>query len=67
MQPIVDKLKQEGIEIQAYEIWHNADNEKIFETHDKGRCGGVPFFINPKTDAWICGSTTYEELKKLAE
>lgn len=66
MMPIVDKLIAEGVKIEKKETWNNEENAKEFEGHDKGRCGGVPFFINPKTDEFICGSTSEEELRKLA-
>ena len=33
---------------------------------DRGRCGGVPFFINTETDATICGEATIDELKAWA-
>jgi len=35
--------------------------------HDKGHCGGVPFFINTETGKWICGEASYEELKNIAQ
>ena len=27
------------------------------------RCGGVPFFYNKESHRWICGATTYDNLK----
>jgi thiol-disulfide isomerase/thioredoxin len=67
MKPLVDQLEKElGIRIRKHEIWHNEDNAKLLETYDTGMCGGVPFFFNTKTKKWICGSTSYEELKKWA-
>ena len=67
MMPIVDKLIAEGIKIEKKETWNNEKNATEFEKYDKGRCGGVPFFINTKTDAFICGGTDEESLRKLAE
>ena len=65
--------KEEGIKIKRYEIWHNKDNEKIYEEHDKDPenpgeplCGGVPFFYNTKTKKFVCGDSSYEELKDWA-
>jgi len=67
MKPLIDQLEKElGIRIRKHEIWYNEDNAKLLETYDTGMCGGVPFFFNTKTKKWICGSTSYEELKKWA-
>ena len=67
MHDLVKRLKdEEKIEIEASEVWHNDDNAKRMKEYDKDYCGGVPFFINTKTSKWICGQTTYEELKKWA-
>jgi hypothetical protein len=65
MQPLVERLKEEGVEIESFEVWHNPDHSTKMDRLDRGRCGGVPFFINPATDKWICGETTYENLKKI--
>lgn len=63
MKPLVERLKKEqGVEIESLEVWHNEANEAKFVEMDKDRCGGVPFFINTQTDKWICGEATYEEL-----
>jgi len=68
MRPIVEKLeKEEKIKFERFEVWHNSENVKKLSDYDKGRCGGVPFFINTETDKFICGEASYEELKKLAE
>lgn len=67
MKPLVEKLeKEEGVKIEKLEVWHNAANAKLMEKYDQGKCGGVPFFYNTKTGKWICGSTSYENLKKWA-
>jgi len=68
MKPIVERLKtEEGIEIQSFETWHNAENEAKRKEYDKGLCGGVPFFFNTDTGKHICGGTDYETLKKWAK
>ncbi len=36
------------------------------QEYDKGLCGGVPFFINTESKKFLCGETSYEELKKWA-
>jgi thiol-disulfide isomerase/thioredoxin len=68
MKPFVERLKkEEGVEIESLEVWHNEANEAKFVEMDKDMCGGVPFFINTKTNAFVCGEATYEELKAWAK
>lgn len=68
MRPRVECLeKEEGIKFEKYETWHDEANAKKLEEYDKGRCGGVPFFINTDNDTFICGETSYEEFKKWAK
>ena len=68
MHELVSRLeKEEGLKIEALEVWHNKENEKRLEELDKNFCGGVPFFYNTKTDKWICGEASYENLKNWAE
>ena len=67
MDPLVERLeKGEKIKLTKLEVWHNSKNAAILESLDQGKCGGVPFFYNKKTGKWICGSTSYESLKKWA-
>jgi hypothetical protein len=67
MHAFVDQLeKEEGIVIEKKEVWHDDENMKVMETHDKDLCGGVPFFINTETGKFICGETNYEALKAWA-
>ena len=67
MEPMIEKLERElKIKIKKIEVWHNSQNAQLMERYDKGYCGGVPFFINTKTGKWICGETSYENLKKWA-
>ena len=67
MKPLVAKLEKEiGKELTKLEVWHNQTNLKKLQEADQGRCGGVPFFFNKKTGTFICGSTSYENLKKWA-
>lgn len=67
MDPLTERLmKEEGVKIKKMEVWHDADNAKVFQEYDKGRCGGVPFFYNTKNDKYICGSTSYDKLKEWA-
>lgn len=67
MKPFIQRLqKEKGIEIQSFETWHNDENSAKMDEYDKGFCGGVPFFFNTDTGAYVCGETSYEELKKWA-
>ena len=64
MSPLVARLEKEfGISVTKYETWHNEANEAKRMQFDRGRCGGVPFFMNTETDATICGVASYDELK----
>jgi hypothetical protein len=67
MHDLVVRLEsEEGIKVEALEVWHNKENEKRLIDIDKDFCGGVPFFYNTKTEKWICGDTDYKELKDWA-
>ncbi len=67
MHKLVVRLeKEEEIKIKSLEVWHNKENEKVLLELDKGLCGGIPFFYNTKTNKWICGEDSYENLKKWA-
>ena len=64
---VVELEKKEGIKVESIEVWHNKENEERLIKLDKNFCGGVPFFYNTKTEKWICGDVTYEELKAWAQ
>jgi len=64
---IVRLEKEEGVTVERCETWYNDENNKRFESYDKGRCGGVPFFINTDNDEFLCGEVTYEELRAWAK
>lgn len=67
MHPLVERLvAEEKVTLEKYETWHDETNAKKQEEYDKGFCGGVPFFFNTDTGKFICGETSYEELKKWA-
>lgn len=67
MKPLVERLEKElELKVEEVEVWHDAENAKKMEGYNKGRCGGVPFFMNTDTDAIICGEASYEELKEWA-
>lgn len=68
MKPLVEQLKTEaGVQVQSFEVWHNAENAAKMKEYDKGLCGGVPFFFNTETGKHICGEADYETLKRLAK
>lgn len=67
MMPIVEKLKEGGIEIQQFEVWHDEKNAAEMEKYDRGLCGGVPFFFNTASKRFICGGTDEESLRALAK
>ena len=68
MELLVERLeKEEGVLVEKYEIWHNEENAEKMNQYDTGLCGGVPFFYNTETKAYICGDVSYEELKKWAK
>lgn len=55
------------IKVERKEVWHNAANMKLIKDFDKNDgCGGVPFFYNDQTKAWLCGEVQYEEIKQWA-
>jgi thiol-disulfide isomerase/thioredoxin len=70
--PLIEKLeKEEGVKVTRLEVWHNSENAALMDKLDrdeKGQtlCGGVPFFYNEKTGKKICGTTSYDKLKKWA-
>lgn len=69
MHPLVERLeKEEKIEVEKIEVWHNQENEKRLLQIDNGElCGGVPFFYNTETKKFICGDARYDILKKWAK
>ena len=67
MKPLIARLEKEtGVKVEAYETWHHQTNQHKYEQYDKGLCGGVPFFYNTDTKAFICGEADYDEVKKWA-
>lgn len=67
MRGLIERLKkEEGIEVESLEVWHNEANMRKLESMDKDMCGGVPFFINTETGKFVCGEADYDELKAWA-
>ena len=69
MHELVERLeKEEGVEVEKIEVWHNEENEKRLLEIDNGKlCGGVPFFYNTETKKFICCDESYDILKKWAK
>ncbi len=68
MEPLIEKLEKElKVEVKKYETWHDEKNAELMKNYDKGFCGGVPFFFNEESGKWLCGETSYEELKSWGE
>jgi len=68
MRRLVEQLEREiDVTVERHETWHDPENAKKMEEYDKGLCGGVPFFYNTNTHKWLCGESSYEELKEWAK
>lgn len=67
MEPLKQRLREElGVEIRCFEVWYRPQNLELLQKLDGGRCGGVPFFYNKRSRRFICGATTYANLKAWA-
>ena len=73
MMPFVDKLKkEEGIELDKKEVWHNEKNADLMRSYRdiiEPKCGGqlrTPTFLNTETKDIVCGEMEYEKLKEWA-
>lgn len=59
--------KELGTKVRRFETWSNPQHEKLRAVCDsRSGCGGVPFFYNKESGRWICGATTYDNLKRWA-
>ncbi|KAL6072786.1 Glutaredoxin domain-containing protein [Balamuthia mandrillaris] len=52
-----------NVKIQRLEIWNNKTNAHMFQRLARGKCKGVPFFVNRKTGEFVCGAAQCEVLK----
>ena len=67
MEPLKEQLKEElGVNIRCFEVWYDSKNLELMQRLDRGRCGGVPFFYNKRSRRYICGATTYNNLRAWA-
>ena len=61
----IERLEKElNVKVTRLEVWHNEDNAKLWKKMDEGFCGGVPLFINTKTNQKICGAVDYPNFNK---
>lgn len=60
MEQLIDEL---GVKVRVFEVWQDTRNIELLQMLDSGRCGGVPFFFNKRTRRFVCGATTYDNLK----
>ena len=68
MRAIVEQLEGEtGVTVERFEVWHNEGNARKMEEYDTGLCGGVPFFFNTDTKAFVCGEASFPELEAWAK
>jgi len=64
MEPMKTQLVKElGVDIRCFEVWYDSRNLELLQLMDGGKCGGVPFFYNKRSKRFICGATTYDNLK----
>jgi glutaredoxin len=69
MQPIVDKLSDEGFVFEKLEVWHDRANAEEMRKHAKlfmEVCDGelkVPTFFDEENNRAVCGEMTPSELK----
>lgn len=72
MYPIVDQLeKEQNVKVTRLEVWHDSENAKLLTEYDNDGqgnkiCGGIPFFVNEKTNKKLCGNSKIEKLKEWA-
>lgn len=67
MEPLKEQLEEElGVNIKTFEVWYDSKNLELLQRMDRGRCGGVPFFYNKRSRRYICGATTYANLRAWA-
>jgi hypothetical protein len=70
MHHIVDRLVEEGEDIERLEVWHdenNANEMRKFSAAIMNACGGdlgVPAFLDKNGDRAICGEVSYDRLKE---
>ena len=67
MQETMQEVETDAeLKIKRFNIEKRA-NFEMFEALASGNCRGAPFFYNRDTHFWICGATSYENLRDWAE
>ncbi|MAE13210.1 hypothetical protein CMO92_01475 [Candidatus Woesearchaeota archaeon] len=67
MEPVVAELEKSlNVKVVRLEVWHDEENNALREKLDGGKCGGVPFFFNEKTEKSICGEASLDQMKEWA-
>lgn len=62
MKTLLRRLElEEGIRVHILDA-SMPKNLKLLKRLDNGKCGGLPFYYNVKTNRYICGATAYENL-----
>mgnify|MGYP001563565719 CR=1 FL=1 len=70
MHPIVDRLIEEGCDIEKKEVWHDENNADEMRKHSsiiRGMCDGdlgVPAFLDREGSRAVCGEISFSELEK---
>lgn len=68
MAPRIAQLEKElGVTVDRREVWHHEENARMFDKVDRGNCGGVPFYYNTESKKFLCGESSYDELRAWAE
>lgn len=68
MKPLVEAMEKKlKVTVEKFEVWNDEENAKKMAEHDRGLCGGVPFFFNTESKQFICGSTDEETLHDWAK
>jgi len=69
VEPAVKKMEDSlNVRLTRYEVYKQPDNKKLLVTNPvwAEKCGGVPFFLNIKTGAVLCGQASVEDLQNWA-
>uniref|UniRef100_A0A0G4FCH4 Thioredoxin domain-containing protein n=1 Tax=Chromera velia CCMP2878 TaxID=1169474 RepID=A0A0G4FCH4_9ALVE len=69
MRPVVRRVETElKVKFKKLEVQRDVANAELLRIIDRdSRCGGIPYFFNRKSHQWICGATTFENLRDLAD
>jgi len=68
--PVINRLIEEGFEIEKLEVWHNEENEKRMLKHEKiikKAWGGevlVPVLVDEENNRAFPGNKSYEEIRE---